>query len=102
MFLDLGDLHQPFIGGEPREYQTLFCETLAVGSVDLLAVAVALLDLLALVSARGVRAGHQLAGLQAPAHGAALIGDGLLVRHQVDDGQGCLFVELGGIGFFIL
>ncbi len=41
---------------------------------------------------------HQPARVKAQAHRAAHVGDGVLVRHQTNDGMGSAVVELGAVG----
>ncbi len=68
-----------------------FFEVLAVGIVEFKAVAVAFLDLFLAVGFGGNGAWLQHAGIQSQAHGAAHVGDGALLGHQVDDrvGRSC-------------
>src|SRR5699024_343586 len=68
------------------------------GVVYLVAVAVALVDVLDPVDVSGPSALHQVAGVAAQTHGAAHVGDPHLVGHQVNDGMGGGGIEFGGVG----
>ena len=97
MVLQLHDLHQPLIGGQARQSQACGPGGGAVVVVELIAVAVTLGDLRRAVQRPAPAALCQAAGIPPQAHGAALVGDMHLIRHQVDDrvpGGG----ELGGVG----
>ena len=66
--------------------------------VEFVAVAVALVDDKGAVEAVGQAAQNQLAGLASQAHGAAFVGDFLLLVQQRDDGVGGGRVEFRGVG----
>ncbi len=66
--------------------------------VELEAVAVALLDVLLAVGLEDFRAGLQVAIIGAEAHGAAHVGDVLLLFHEVDHLVGRVGFHLGGVG----
>ena len=72
-------------------------QLLAEGVVDLIAMAMALVDELLAIGLAGERA-HDLARVGTQAHSASLVGDVLLVGHEVDDRIGALGVKLGGVG----
>ena len=82
----------------PLKHQPGFAQLLAVGVVELKAVAVALADLLLGIGGRGVCARLEHAGIGAQPHGAAHVGNAALVGHQVDDGVGRVRIELGAVG----
>ena len=85
MIRELDDLHEPGLGVAAADDQALFRKLLLVGVVELIAVPVALGDLVALVGGHGVRALGQRAAVCPEAHGAALFRDEPLVREIVDD-----------------
>ena len=95
----LHDLHQPLVGGQAGQYQTCVGEDLAVVVVELIAVAVALADLIGSICpvGKGVVACDP-AGVGPQPHGAALGGDAPLVGHQVDDRVGGGPGQLAGVG----
>ena len=75
-----------------------FLRRLEVRVVDLVAVAVALADQRRAVGLRRERPGHERAVVAAEPHRRALVGDGLLLLHHVDDGIRAPRVELGAVG----
>ena len=87
LVMKLHNLHQLFAGAETGQGQALFLEKVAVLVVELIAVAVALIDhgLAVGLVGEGILAGD-LAGIRAQTHGAALIGHVPLLGHQVNDG----------------
>ena len=95
----LHDLHQTPVGGQSGQYQPRPGQLLAEVVVELIAVAVALGDLLRAVGliGKGVVAGDA-AGIGAQAHGAPLVGNAPLVGHQVDDRMGSGLGQLAGVG----
>ena len=95
----LHDLHQALVGGETGQLQARLGQLLAVVVVELIAVAVALGDLVGAVGPVGkaVVVGDA-AGIGPQAHGAALLRDAPLVGHQVDDRVGGGLRQLAGVG----
>ena len=93
----LHDLHQPPVGREACKRQAGCRELLPVVIVELVAVAVALVNMLPAIGRRRPAALHQLTGPAAKAHGAALVRDIHLIRHQVDDRIGGPGVQLAGV-----
>ena len=94
----LDHLHQAAVGGQAGEGQPRLGQRLTVVVVELIPVAVALLDLLPAVDRRGQAARLEPAGVAAKAHGAPLSCDPHLVVHQVDDGVGGGGIQLPGVG----
>ena len=94
----LHHFHQPPVGGQPGQGQPRLCQRLPVVVVELIAVAVALVDLICAVDGRGQRTLRQPAGIAAQPHGAPLGGHPHLAGHQVNDGIGGGGVQLGGVG----
>ena len=93
----LDHFHQPELLVDPAHDHALVLELRAVGVVDLVAMPVALADLLPAIDARGQRARLEHAGVRAEPHRAALGRDLLLVGHQRDHRVRRAFVELVGI-----
>ena len=82
VFGQLHDLHQPLVGGEPGQHQPRLGKGLPVVVVELVAVAVALGDLVGAVGPVGKAVvAHHPAGIGAQTHGTSLGGDPPLVRH---------------------
>ena len=78
MILQFNELHQGAIGRGTAKDEILGLELLAIGVVELVAVAVAFVDLLGAVQLGCLAAGRQFAGLRAEPHGAAHVSDILL------------------------
>ena len=95
---DLHDLHQPSVGGQARQAQPRRRQRLPEVVVELVAVAVALVDAGRAVGPGGEAVLRQLAGVAAQTHGAPLVGDPHLVGHQVDDRVLAVGGELPGLG----
>ena len=89
----VGELHyldELFIGRHSRDVQPVRGQHLAVGVIEFVAVAVALVDELLAVYLTAPLALGQLAGVKSEAHRAALFGDVPLLVHNVDDGIGSI------------
>ena len=95
----LHHLHQLPIGGQPGQDKTGPGDCLPEVVVELVAVPVALADLLCLVGGKGpaVPPGEP-AGIGPQPHGASLVGDPPLAGHQVNDRVGGGPGELAGVG----
>ena len=96
---ELDHLDQRAVGREPGESQPVRLERLAVGVVELVAVAVALADLLLAVELA------RRASRRSSTHGYAprrivppFCVESLLRRHQVDHRMRRLGIDLGGVG----
>src|SRR5579883_3437143 len=98
VILELEDLHQLAVGREAREDDALLAETLAIPVVELVAVAVPLLDLDRAVGLVRLAALLERARVEAEAHGPALVGHLLLLVEERDHGIGRGGVELGRVG----
>src|SRR5882762_5828768 len=99
MILDLDDLDELLLRPQARHAQAVLLEGLEVVVVDLIPVAVTLTDhRLGPVEARGHRAlGHQ-DGIEAQAHGAALVGERPLLGQEIDHEVRRAGGELGRVG----
>src|SRR4029077_15400116 len=86
------------VGGGPPAAQAPVPEPAAQLVVDLVTVAVALVDDRLAVDLSRPRALVQLDRVGAEAHRAAHVGDFLLLGQEIDDRVGRLGVELGGVG----
>ena len=95
---DFAGLDELAVGGEAGGDEAGLLEALAVGVVQLEAVAVSLHDLAFGVGLLGQGARLRAAGVAAEAHGAALVRYGLLLGHDMHDGIRRLGHQLGGIG----
>src|SRR5262249_19099204 len=73
-------------------------ELAAVLIIELEAVAMAFVDLAGAIGLVGPAAGDQAARVGAQAHGAAQVGDGVLLVQHADDGVGTIAVHLGAVG----
>ena len=95
----LHNLHQLPVGGHPGQGESGGGEDGSEVVVELVAVAVALVDLLRSIGGKGpaLRCGEP-AGVGAQPHGAALVGDLPLVGHQVNDRVGGGSGQLAGVG----
>ena len=82
-------------GDMPLKTMPCFGERLAILVIQLIAVAMAVIDQRLVIGRGRFRARHQEAGIKTQAHGAALVGCLTLVGHQVDDRVGRLGIELG-------
>ena len=82
---DLHRLHQTTVGRLTAESQPSHLQLGPVLVVELIAVAVALVDLRRAVAVGHLRARRDDAGVLAQTHRAALRLNALLVRHQVND-----------------
>ena len=85
MVRQLDELHQALVGGRAADDQAGLQQLLPEDVVDLVAVAVPLVDDLLAVGLEGLGARHHLGRRGAQAHGAAHVGDVLLLGQQVDD-----------------
>src|ERR1051326_6240983 len=92
------DLDEFAVGGGAAEDEIGLFELVAVGVVELVAVAVPFIDDEGAVEFGGEGAHGELAGVGAQAHGAALAGEFFLFVEQADDGVGRVGFELGGVG----
>ena len=93
----LDDFHQVGLRIDAR---TLHAGCLVLGLVvvvELIAVAVTLLDVLRAVSLVSLAALLQDTFVGAQTHGAAHVGDGLLLLHDVDDVMRCFFVHFAAV-----
>ena len=94
MVVELDDLDEPLVRRRARHDQPGGLEPLAQEDVDLVAVAVALVDDGLAVELARPRAGVELDRIGAQAHRAAEVGDLLLLGQEVDDGVRRLGIEL--------
>src|SRR6478735_1361992 len=98
----LHELDQVEVGVGAGEHDAGRLELLAVVVVDLVAVAVPLLDTPRAVGRADDRPGGEVGGVQTQPHRAAevagAVDDVLLLLHRRDDGLGAVGVELGGRG----
>src|SRR5690606_16891995 len=94
----LDDLDEVLVGVDAGEHEAALAQLVPEGVVDLVAVAVALEDGLGAVDFAGERALAEAALVLPEAHGAALLGDLLLLGHQRDDRMRRVRVELGRVG----
>src|SRR5690349_24251197 len=90
----LDHLDQRAVGREATQVKTMLDELVAVLVVDLIAVTVALAHLRYAIDRRRLSPLPELAGIGAESHGAAHVGDVLLIFHQRDDGVAALRREL--------
>src|SRR5579885_3503380 len=97
MIAQLDDLDERPVGREPREDEARAGELLAVGIVELVAVAVALGDPLAAVEPPRPRALLEHAGIGAEPHRAALLREAALRGHEIDHGVRRARIDLGGV-----
>ena len=82
----------------PRDHEAGLLDLRSQRVVDLEAMPVALADLVDAVGGARPGARDQVHRLAAQAHGAAHVGDALLLGQQVDHREGRLLVELPGVG----
>ena len=94
---DFHGLHQPPVGGEAGEGEAGGLQRVAVGVVELIAVAVALADLQRIVAMGDGRAPFQPAGITAQPQRAALVDLVVLIGHEMNDLMRAVLVELVGI-----
>ena len=95
---DLHSLHKASVRAGTGDDQTLLLELGAELVVELIAVAVALVDLRRAVAVGHLRARRDDAGVLAQTHRAALRLNALLVRHQVNDVVLALGRKFAGVG----
>src|SRR5204863_6496791 len=84
MVAELDHLDQRAVGRDAGEHEPALLEPLAIGVVHLVAVAVALGDLLAIVDPAPQRAFLEHAGIRSQAHRAGLLAEAALRAYQVD------------------
>src|SRR5438067_9704905 len=94
---DLDDLDELLLRPDTRDPQPVLLELREVVVVDLVALAVALLDNPLAVEARGEAPLAQHDRIEAEPHRAALVGDAPLLGQEVDHLVRRLRVELGGV-----
>ena len=94
----LDDLDQAVVRRRPAEHEAVVLEAPAQQVVDLVAVAVALVDHGLVVGRAGTGRVVELHRVGAEAHRPAHLVDLLLLRQQVDHRERRLGVELGGVG----
>ena len=94
----LHNLHQPPVRGQTGKSQPRRLQGLAVGIIELIAVAVTLVDPPAAISRLGPAPLRQHAGPAAQTHGAALFRHIHLILHQVNDRIGGPGIQLAGVG----
>src|SRR5690606_31311609 len=80
--LDLHDLYQARFRIDAGWYHASFVELRQERIIELVAMAMALADMVAVVNLRNAAAFLQVAGIRAKAHGAAHLGNGLLLLHH--------------------
>src|SRR5687768_8230616 len=80
---DLRDLNQAAVRRSAACHQAKRLKLLAVGVVELVAMAMALAHFLEAVGLLGLTAGRQAADVSAEAHGATLLVDAFLLRKQM-------------------
>ena len=97
MILDLDHLDQAVIRQGTGDDQSLLREFLTVFVVELITMAMTLLDLSLAVSSQRMRALTQFARIGTEAHRAALVLDTLLGLHEVDDRMLRLLIEFGAM-----
>src|ERR1039458_8761372 len=98
VIVKLDHLHQALIGRGSRDAQTRALQAFAQKVVDLIAVAVALVDDGLAVDVPSERAVVELDRIGAQAHRSPEVGHLLLLGQQVYHGVGGLDVELGRVG----
>ena len=91
------NFYQAVVRRNTTQHQTVFCQNFTVLVVKFITVTVAFINQRLSVSLIRQRTGVNLAGIQAQPHGAALIFNIHLVRHQVDDRRN-LRLELAAVG----
>src|SRR3954451_3134899 len=95
---DLADLDVGAVGGLAGEAESAGLQLLFVLPVELIAVAVALVDFAGAVGLVGEAVRLEAAGPRPETHGAAELVDPLQLAKLVDDAVGRARVELGGVG----
>ena len=93
----LDNLHQIALRVHAADAHAALDEQIAIGVVELVAVAMALEDILLTVGGEGDGIAAQAAGIFAQPHRAALLVDMLLVGHQVDHRVRRVGVNLAGV-----
>src|SRR2546427_4889921 len=94
---DLDDLHELLLGPDAGDAEAVLLEPREIVVVDLVAMAVALLDDALPVQARREAPLPEDDRIEAQAHRAALVGDGPLLRQEVDDPVRRLRIDLRGV-----
>src|SRR5437762_12246885 len=95
VFGQLDNFNQFAIRGETAKNEIFLLKTLAIRVIELVAMAVALVNHKRTIEPSRFAADDQLAGLCAKTHGAALLGhSGLLIQH-CDYWVRCVRIELG-------
>ena len=97
----LHDFDEVGVGIDAAHPQASLFHRLEVEVVELVAVAVALGDVVLAVDVVGQRPLQEVAGIGAEAHRMALHGERFLLLHQVDDRIGRQWIDFGGGGFGI-
>ena len=91
------NFYQAVVRRNTTQHQTVFCQNITVFVVKFITVAMTFVYQRLSVSLIRQRTGVNLAGIQTQPHGAALIFNIHLVRHQVDDRRN-LRPELAAVG----
>ena len=100
MVREFYNLYKLGVGVDSGGYHAAFDELLAVGIIELVAVAVAFLGGVVAVGFCRFRIRGQSTGVCAQTHGAAHLREAFLLLHQVDDRVGRVVFDLGAVGFF--
>ena len=94
----LYNFHKTAIRQRTAENKSLANDFLAEGIVELVAMAMALIDKLGVIGLAGQRIRINLARIQTKAHRAAHVLDIKLLRHEVDNRMRAVRIELGAVG----
>ena len=101
MLCDFTHLHDASVGRETGQMQTIFGEDSTIIIVDLIAVAVPLINCLLAVKLEGFGSPVQHAGIRAQSQRAADILNAVLVGHERDDGMGGVGVKLNAVRIIV-
>src|SRR5512146_3368158 len=85
MILEFDDFHQSTIRRQSAQHQSLRGQLLTIGVVELIAMAMPFPDFAYPVHLLGERPVSEHAEVAPQPHGAALIANGMLIRHEMDD-----------------
>ena len=96
MILDFNDFDKAIVRRRARNHQASFAELRSVFIVEFPAVAMAFVNEVLAVYIEGLCVLFQLAGIYAQAHRTAFVGNIDLIRHEIDDGEGRVFIEFRG------
>src|ERR1043166_9518870 len=97
MILEFDDLDQFSVRRSAAKDKSGLFEGGAIGVIEFVAMTMPFVDEEGAVKVGGARADHQLARLRAEAHGAAFLGDFLLLIQEVNHRVRRLRIEFGGV-----